>query len=143
MDKHLMQGTQMDDLVKSSVNHTNTLTYCVEHFEDIPTSVAYPYEEIVSFLTQEAGVGIRITDDCGRTPLHDALWNRDCQYGIVDGLVRKDPSLLLLCDKRGHTPFEYARREHWDVWKQFLWDRREHMMRALDMDVMKMFRIEN
>lgn len=100
------------------------------------------FEEIVTFLMQDAGVEIRITDDCGRTPLHDALWNRDCQYGIVDGLVRTDPSLLLLCDKRGHTPFEYARREHWDLWKQFLWDRREHMMQALDMEVMELFRLK-
>jgi hypothetical protein len=39
------------------------------------------FEEIVTFLTQGAGVEIRITDDCGRTPLHDALWNRDCSMG--------------------------------------------------------------
>jgi hypothetical protein len=97
---------------------------------------------IVSFLTQEAGVAIRITDDCGRTPLHDALWNRDCQYATVDLLIRKDPSLLLMCDKHGHSPFAYARREHWEVWKQFLWDRREHIMQALDHDVMELFRFK-
>lgn len=49
MDKHLMQGTQMDELVKSSVNHTHTPTYCVEHFGDIPTSVPYPFDDVVSF----------------------------------------------------------------------------------------------
>jgi len=95
---------------------------------------------IVSFLTEEANCPIRITDDCGRTPLHDALWHRDCQYATVDLLLRKDPSLLLMCDKHGHTPFEYARREHWEHWKQFLWDRREHILRSLDMDVMELFR---
>lgn len=100
------------------------------------------FQSIVTFLTESAGCAIRITDDCGRTPLHDALWNRDCQYGIVDMLVRSDPSLLLLCDKHGHTPFAYSRREHWGVWKQFLWDRREHIQHAMDAHTMELFRIK-
>lgn len=100
------------------------------------------FASVFSFLIEEAGVSIRITDDCGRTPLHDALWHRECQYGIVDMLVRSDPSLLFLCDKHGHTPFAYSRREHWEVWKQFLWDRREHMKEALNMNVMELFRSE-
>lgn len=100
------------------------------------------FQSIVTFLTESAGCAIRITDDCGRTPLHDALWNRDCQYGIVDMLVRSDPSLLLLCDKHGHTPFAYSRREHWGVWKQFLWDRREHIQHAMDAHTMELFRLK-
>lgn len=100
------------------------------------------FQSIVTFLTASAGCAIRITDDCGRTPLHDALWNRDCQYSIVDMLVTSDPSLLLLCDKHGHTPFEYSRREHWGVWKQFLWDRREHIQHAMDAHTMELFRIK-
>lgn len=95
---------------------------------------------VVSFLTQEANCSIRITDDCGRTPLHDALWNKNCQYEIVDLLIRKDPSLLLMCDKHGHTPFQYARREHWELWKRFLWDRRKHILLSLDVNVMELFR---
>ena len=35
------------------------------------------FTSIVKFLVEEAGVAIRITDDCGRTQLYDALWNRD------------------------------------------------------------------
>lgn len=95
---------------------------------------------IVSFLVHGTGAAIRITDDCGRTPLHDALWHRDCQYSVVDLLIQLDPSLLLLCDKHGHTPFSYARREHWEVWKQFLWDRREHILQAVDVEVMELFK---
>lgn len=100
------------------------------------------FTSIVTFLTGEAGVAIRITDDCGRTPLHDALWHRECQYGIVDLLVRNDPCLLLLCDKHGHTPFAYSRREHWGLWKQFLWDRREHIKHAMDDNVMELFKLK-
>eukprot|EP00553_Chaetoceros_curvisetus_P003968 CAMPEP_0204620564 /NCGR_PEP_ID=MMETSP0717-20131115/6565_1 /ASSEMBLY_ACC=CAM_ASM_000666 /TAXON_ID=230516 /ORGANISM="Chaetoceros curvisetus" /LENGTH=344 /DNA_ID=CAMNT_0051634795 /DNA_START=159 /DNA_END=1193 /DNA_ORIENTATION=- len=100
------------------------------------------FTSIVNFLTAEAGVAIRITDDCGRTPLHDAFWHRECQYEIVDLLIRSDPCLLLLCDKHGHTPFAYSRREHWGLWKQFLWDRREHMQHAMDTNVMELFKLK-
>ena len=77
----------------------------------------------VTFLLEEAHVSVRIRDDCGRTPLHDACWHRTTQYEIVDTIIRVDPALLCISDKRGHTPFAYARREHWPVWRQFLFDR--------------------
>jgi len=98
------------------------------------------YASIVLFLVEEANVSVRITDDCGRTPLHDALWHKECQYVIMDLLVRTEPWLLLTCDKRGHTPFAYTRREHWANWRQFLWDRREHMLQAMDVDGMQLFK---
>ena len=97
------------------------------------------FESIVLYLIQTANVSVRITDDCGRTPLHDALWHKECQYVILDLLVRTDPVLLLTCDKRGHSPFAYARREHWANWRQFLWDRREHMKHALNIDELELF----
>ena len=46
MDKHLMQDTQMDELVKKSVAVTNTPVYCCEHYDDIPTSIPYPRDEV-------------------------------------------------------------------------------------------------
>ena len=93
------------------------------------------YHSIVSYLVLEARVPTRIADDCGRNVLHDAFWNRNTQYEIVDLLTRLDPILLLSCDNRGYTPFSYARKEHWPVWRQFLWDRREHMKMALENDI--------
>lgn len=99
------------------------------------------FASMVTYLLESAHVSVRITDDCGRTPLHDALWNQECQYSIVDLLVRTDPILLLTCDKRGHTPFAYARREHWGNWRQFLWDRREHMKNAIKEEEMDLFRV--
>jgi hypothetical protein len=98
------------------------------------------FESIVLYLIQDASVSVRITDDCGRTPLHDALWHKECQYNIMDLLVRTDPVLLFTCDKHGHTPFAYARREHWGNWRQFLWDRREHMKHAMDKNELELFR---
>jgi len=81
--------------------------------------------DVVTFMIQEANVSIRCRDDFGRTPLHDACWNIEPAWDIMDILVKKDPILLFLADKRGFTPFQYARKEHWHLWKQFLFDRRE------------------
>ena len=100
------------------------------------------FDTLVLYLIQDASVSIRISDDCGRTPLHDGLWHKECQYAIMDLLVRTDPLLLLTCDKRGHTPFCYARKEHWGNWRQFLWDRREHMRSVMRVEEMELFRSE-
>jgi len=101
------------------------------------------FTSIVKFLVEEANVPIRITDDCGRTPLHDTLWNRDCKYDIFDILVKRDPALLLVSDKRGHTPFAYARKEHWSNWLVHLFDQKDELKESLDSDVMELFRKES
>ena len=50
----------------------------------------------------------------------------------MDVLIRAAPvELLLSKDVRGHSPFHYARREHWPEWLQFLRDRRELLMQKL------------
>lgn len=46
MDRHLMKDTQMDKLVTVSVNTTNTPMYSVQEWDDIPSSVTYPRDEI-------------------------------------------------------------------------------------------------
>jgi len=101
------------------------------------------FTSIVKFLVEEANVPIRITDDCGRTPLHDTLWNRDCKYEIFDMLVTRDPALLLVSDKRGHTPFAYARKEHWGNWLGHLFDLKDGLKESLDSNVMELFRKES
>jgi hypothetical protein len=81
------------------------------------------YTEIVKFMLYEANVSVRIKDDCGRTPFHDACWNRNTNFEILDMLMKEDPLLFLVSDNRGSTAFEYARQEHWPVWRKFLHDR--------------------
>lgn len=48
MDMPHLRGTQMEETITKSVNHTKTPLYSVEHFEEIPTSIAYPREEVFS-----------------------------------------------------------------------------------------------
>mmetsp|Transcript_12807 Transcript_12807/g.19396 ORF Transcript_12807/g.19396 Transcript_12807/m.19396 type:complete len:459 (-) Transcript_12807:109-1485(-) len=81
------------------------------------------FTEIAEFLIREAGVSVRVRDDCGRTPLHDACWAKTPAYELVELLIAEDPDLLLISDKRGHAPFEYARQEHYPYWRQFIHDR--------------------
>lgn len=98
------------------------------------------YADAVTYLLEEAHVSVRIRDDCGRTPLHDACWHRTTQYNIVDTIIRVDPALLCISDKRGHTPFAYARREHWPLWRQFLFDRTDWIVAGFaQKEIMNLF----
>ena len=83
---------------------------------------------VVSFLLHEANVSPRIRDDYGRTPLHDACWRGDPEYEIVEMLLRKEPRLAFVEDIRGHKPFQYARKEHWSAWKEFLGSKMDLMI---------------
>mmetsp|Transcript_3224 Transcript_3224/g.7073 ORF Transcript_3224/g.7073 Transcript_3224/m.7073 type:complete len:529 (+) Transcript_3224:307-1893(+) len=81
------------------------------------------YDDVATFLVEAANVTIWVRDDFGRTPLHDACWTARPNLELMDLFVRRNPELLLVSDKRGNTPLDYVRREHWDLWRQFLEDR--------------------
>jgi hypothetical protein len=78
---------------------------------------------VVEFLINEVGVPLNVVDDMGRNPLHDAFWTIEPNFELVDVLVKQCPDLLLVSDKRGHTPFTYARRNHWSKWVTYLKER--------------------
>lgn len=79
---------------------------------------------VISFLLNEVGVSIRVRDDCGRTPLHDACWASQPNFEVIRMLIEREPDFLMLCDKRGHTPLAYVRREMWGDWCRFLHENR-------------------
>lgn len=78
------------------------------------------FTDVVRYLINEAGVKVNIRDDFGRTPLHDACWTSQPNYDLVDILIREEPRLIQISDKRGFTPFQYTRKEHWDRWRDYL-----------------------
>lgn len=89
------------------------------------------FKEISAYLlSDEVGLSARIRDDYGRTPLHDACWNPAPLLEICTWLLQKEPALFFITDKRGFTPFQYARKSDWLVWRQFLFDRR-HLLEPL------------
>ena len=79
--------------------------------------------DVVSFLINEAGVSLRVRDDYGRTPFHDACWRGELDLDLINMLLEHEPKLLMLNDKRGHSPLDYTRREHWVKLIPFLIER--------------------
>lgn len=88
--------------------------------------------KIVKFLVYEARVRLDIRDDFGRTPLHDSCWTSKPNLELMDVLIKAAPIALLLAkDVRGHSPFHYARREHWPEWLQYLRERSDQLLNSL------------
>jgi len=83
--------------------------------------------EVVRFFIQEAQVTLRVRDDYGRTPLHDACWSSAPNFSLLELLIHHDPELLLIHDVRGHFPLTYTRKNHWKDWRNFLFERKGHM----------------
>ncbi|KAL7492955.1 hypothetical protein ACHAWT_002091 [Skeletonema menzelii] len=96
------------------------------------TSCRRGFTDIVRFFINEAGVSPRVRDDMGRTPMHDACWSSSPpNHEIMRILITSAPEMLLSKDKRGHSPFDYARREYWPQWVQFLNEHRQLIVNCL------------
>ncbi|KAL3767885.1 hypothetical protein ACHAW5_010128 [Stephanodiscus triporus] len=80
-------------------------------------------KELVAFLLDEVRISLRVRDDFGRTPMHDVCWRAEPDLDLLDMLLDRAPELLMLSDKRGHTPLCYSRREHWEILVPFLQER--------------------
>lgn len=83
------------------------------------------FVDLGKFLLQEANLKVRISDDCGRNPFHDIFWSPTVQMELAKLILERDPTLLLVGDKRGHTPFDYARPHDYLTWREFIFDNRE------------------
>jgi hypothetical protein len=49
MDRCWEKGTTQDNVIVASVNHTNTPMYSTQEWDDIPSSVRYPIEELTEY----------------------------------------------------------------------------------------------
>jgi Ankyrin repeats (3 copies) len=83
------------------------------------------FVDVVTFLIKEAGVTVRVIDDYGRTPLHDVCWTCEPNFELFELIMTACTDLLFMKDRRGHTPLEYARREHWGAYVKFLGERQD------------------
>jgi Ankyrin repeats (3 copies) len=124
----VVSATRENDVerLKSLYTDKNMSVACCNRFGESLLHMACRrgFHEIVDFLLNDAKISTRIRDDCGRTPLHDVCWNPQPQLEMAESLIRLDPTLLLISDKRGHTPFQYARPQDWPKWRKFLLDQR-------------------
>ena len=120
---HIIAAVRASDIYALRTMHNNgqTLGCCNRYGESIlHMACRRSNPHVVAFLLEEAGVSPRIRDDHGRTPLHDACWRGTPEYSIVKLLLTVEPRLAFAKDVWGHTPFMYARREHWGAWNEFL-----------------------
>lgn len=77
--------------------------------------------QVLKFLVEEARVDLRVRDDYGRSPMHDACWTSEPNMVIIKILVSQWPDLLLVEDKRGFTPLQYVRgAKCWREWVKFM-----------------------
>ena len=88
--------------------------------------------EVAEFLMNEAKVRWDLQDDFGRTILHDACWRPSPSIELMEAILKVvSPEWLMASDIRGHTPFDYARREHMATWYDFLKEREDMLVRRL------------
>lgn len=68
----------------------------------------------------DVGSSVQISDDYGRTPLHDACWAAEPSFETLELVANQDVTLFHMTDTRGAVPLSYVRREHWPQWIEFL-----------------------
>ena len=81
----------------------------------------------IQFLTQEAGVSLRVRDDYGRTALHDACWTSIPNFELIEMILKSCPDLLFIADKRGVYPLQYVRKDYHAHWCKFLEENQDLM----------------
>ena len=76
---------------------------------------------IVQFLVDEGEIPLTSTDLMGRTIIHEVCWRTKPNIELLEFfLPRIDSRMMLQPDIRGHTCFDYCRKEHWAIWKTFI-----------------------
>lgn len=85
------------------------------------------FVDVVELLVNEVNTPLNIRDDYGRTPAHDVCWTVEPNFELLKLILNECPSLFFMSDKRGNTPLEYARPEHYKAYRDFL-KQHEHLL---------------
>ncbi|MGK3740764.1 MAG: ankyrin repeat protein [Bacillariaceae sp.] len=125
------------DALKKLYTEENQTMNCSNRFGESLLTMACRrgFEAIVEYLLQLPDVDIRVCDDSGRTVLHDACWNPSPQLKIVELIMERDPALFFISDNRGFTPFQYARSQHFLIWRTFLLKNMDYLQALKSEDV--------
>lgn len=79
---------------------------------------------VVEYIVSHGG-DITITDDYGRTPLHDVCWRLESAFDIVTLLLDRNEMLLHYRDARGYLPLKYVPKNNWVQWCVYLYHQKE------------------
>lgn len=78
---------------------------------------------------------IQVSDDYGRTPLHDACWQSDNpDFDTIRILLAIDRDLMFMIDIRGSTALTYVKKENQEAWIYFLKQEMDHYWPKSGMD---------
>ncbi len=66
-----------------------------------------------------AGCSFQVSDDFGRTPLHDACWTTAPNFALITEILSCDIHLFRILDCRGASPLSYIKKDNWVQWIQF------------------------
>mmetsp|Transcript_15144 Transcript_15144/g.22314 ORF Transcript_15144/g.22314 Transcript_15144/m.22314 type:complete len:521 (-) Transcript_15144:180-1742(-) len=84
---------------------------------------------------KDAGCSLQVTDDFGRTPLHDACWTAEPNFETVDMILDTDLRLLNVVDCRGSSPLNYVKRDHWGKWIAYFQSKVEQYWAPRDVSI--------
>eukprot|EP00752_Nemacystus_decipiens_P017518 g15701.t1 len=78
------------------------------------------------FLLRATGpAGVVLSDDFGRTVLHDACWTASPRFDVASAVLDVDTRLLRTLDSRGSSPLQYVPEDQWPLWCAFFESRKE------------------
>jgi hypothetical protein len=116
-----IQTSDVKTLKKMHFEEKRNLDCCNKFGESVlHTACRRGLPDVVDFLINEAKVDLRVRDDYGRTPMHDACWTAEPNLPLIKFLVAEWPDLLFVADKRGFTPLQYVRNTHYATWCDFM-----------------------
>lgn len=98
---------------------------CNKFGESILHMVCRRGEHALLKVLLDHGSTIQVSDDFGRTPLHDACWTAKPCFKSVEMLLERDLRLLHIVDCRGSPPLEYVKKESWSAWVDFFERKKE------------------
>lgn len=88
------------------------------------------------FLLRATGAGgVMLSDDFGRTVMHDACWTATPRFDVASAVLDADTRLLRTLDSRGSSPLQYVPRDQWPLWCAFFESRKEVYWPQLDAGV--------
>jgi hypothetical protein len=109
---------------------------CNAYGESIVHNVCRRSDDQMLDVLLRAGCEIQISDDNGRTPMHDACWTAQPNFLIVEKLLDRDIQLLFMSDNHGFLPLSYTRKDHWSEWLQFLQSKKDTYWPRTKVDVL-------
>eukprot|EP00538_Stauroneis_constricta_P006811 CAMPEP_0119551904 /NCGR_PEP_ID=MMETSP1352-20130426/5033_1 /TAXON_ID=265584 /ORGANISM="Stauroneis constricta, Strain CCMP1120" /LENGTH=434 /DNA_ID=CAMNT_0007598029 /DNA_START=406 /DNA_END=1710 /DNA_ORIENTATION=+ len=110
------------------------LQYCCNKYGESIIHIACRrgHIHILQHLITTVQSKIRIQDDYGRTPLHDAAWTETPNFELVSLLLRHCPDLLFVRDQRGYLAVSYIPHCARTAWIQFFMSRPDLLEAAID-----------